>query len=262
MFARRSDCRPGFTLVELLVVIGIIAALIAILLPALTRARESAKRAACLSNIRQLAMGLRMYGQDWKQAIPLGFNNTKQRSFLVWYGGSSSNTDIYRPQWKLWGVVYDAGHVPQPRVLYCPSMTDEAFMYDTPSNPWPHSQKPGDPLPPYGPDLAFATSASYGMRPTKQWYANYNTNWATPRMTRLTDLRNGALLADIVGLPQHVDAGHKTGVNVGYADGSAHWVQRSVFDADLSLHTTYLWNYGSGTADKAQDRIWEAFDRN
>jgi prepilin-type N-terminal cleavage/methylation domain-containing protein len=54
----------GFTLVELLVVIGVIAVLIAILLPVLSRARAQANRAVCLSNIRQLGVGILMYCND------------------------------------------------------------------------------------------------------------------------------------------------------------------------------------------------------
>ena len=64
--------RKAFTLVELLVVIGIIALLISILLPTLSRARESAKKTACLSNARELGNSFRLYAAQYKDVMPIG----------------------------------------------------------------------------------------------------------------------------------------------------------------------------------------------
>lgn len=62
--------KRGFTLIELLVVIAIIAILAAILFPVFSQARESARKATCMSNLKQVGMAIRMYAQDWDGRFP------------------------------------------------------------------------------------------------------------------------------------------------------------------------------------------------
>jgi prepilin-type N-terminal cleavage/methylation domain-containing protein/prepilin-type processing-associated H-X9-DG protein len=63
--------RRGFTLIELLVVIAIISILAAILFPVFARARENARRASCMSNVKQMGLGVMQYTQDYDEMYPL-----------------------------------------------------------------------------------------------------------------------------------------------------------------------------------------------
>jgi prepilin-type N-terminal cleavage/methylation domain-containing protein len=93
----------AFTLVELLVVIAVIAILSALLLPVFAQAREKARQAGCLSNLRQIAMAWSMYVQDHDEAFPPGFYFGVENGAPCFYVGLhravlpyTKNNDIWR----------------------------------------------------------------------------------------------------------------------------------------------------------------------
>lgn len=83
-----TSFRRGFTLIELLVVIAIIAILAAILFPVFARARESARRTACLSNVKQMGTAWMMYVQDYDESFPPSNSPTTDPN--EWHAISSS----------------------------------------------------------------------------------------------------------------------------------------------------------------------------
>lgn len=82
---RKRATRTGFTLIELLVVIAIIAILAAILFPVFAQAREKARQTSCLSNLKQIGIGVMMYAQDYEETFPLGGLNDTNGTLTRWH---------------------------------------------------------------------------------------------------------------------------------------------------------------------------------
>ncbi|HRX84678.1 MAG TPA: type II secretion system protein [Phycisphaerae bacterium] len=135
---RRRKFAGGFTLVELLVVISIIALLIAILLPSLRRARDSAKRLKCLATARSLAQAGNTYAAtDPKEfIIPIGLSYLYKQAYTAFYGwGGRSGKGNLLPQdysQSVWGVgkLMNASRRPLNEILYktgIPQIPDVGF---------------------------------------------------------------------------------------------------------------------------------------
>ena len=218
--------RKGFTLIELLVVIAIIAILAAILFPVFAKAREKARQASCLSNVKQMSLGVGMYVQDWDDTYPpavtgwYAHDNVIQTDpTMPGYYFQTCDSSTVKGNWISWmDLIFP--YVKNLNVYKCPS----AYKND-----WGGHG--------YGYSVAFG---GYGT-----WFIKAGDGYGS--MTTMSDVKrpadavmildtNGNYYATTYYCPSTYLSGigakpdplapHNEGINIGFADGHAKWVLR------------------------------------
>jgi type II secretory pathway pseudopilin PulG len=245
--------RRAFTMIDVLVSITVVAILISIMLPTLGRVNETARRAVCQSNIRQIGLGMIMYADDWKGQLP-------PSQFIPGSNSRSRNAD-YEPQrtvqvrvplasggmgsstsWDGLGLLFQLGYVSAGKVFYCPSHWGEN----------PYSRYAAQ----WSPDGGEITCNFHfrGQGPTRpgSGAAPYGT---TTTALYMIDPAQSSLIADSMQVVS--DYNHKVGVNFFRADLTVHWFADPAGDLLNLLPKT------KEDADAAQSvqEAWQRFDR-
>jgi prepilin-type N-terminal cleavage/methylation domain-containing protein/prepilin-type processing-associated H-X9-DG protein len=193
--SHRSRRFSGFTLVELLVVIGIIAVLIGVLLPALSKAREQANRTKCLANLRSLGQAMIMYANESRDRLP----NCNPPNTSADYAATNQVL-----------VSLAKKYVRNAATFHCPSDVD----------PVPQDITTADPM------LEDSARISYDFY-SIYWRPEFGPRWVRVKQAPLAwDWEGGQAKPDI--LQNHSIKGG----NVVYADGHGIWEERGLWDGD------------------------------
>lgn len=216
----------GFTLIDLVVSIAVIGVLIGILMPSLTKVRESARRVVCSSNIRQLSMGVLMYADDSKANL-LPF--TKFDSGVA-MANEPQEMMILRTsegQWDGLGLLYVGEYLDAPGIFYCPSHHGEHPMQRYIAV-WPR----------------FNTGTVVG-----------NYQFRGGHRATLDGSRTQAVIAD--GMRSVSDYNHQIGANFWRGDMSLHWFS----DPGSTLATVLPLEPNDPAAPAKVDQAWTRLDQ-
>ena len=188
--------RQGFTLLELLVVVSVIALLISVLLPSLTRARDQAKRVHCASNLHQLGIALISYSYEYMDQLPTLYRSGSP--FTTYWMSTPNTGDVNL------GLLANESYSPEPKVYYCVTQNRAAhasLSFNGPDNKWD-----GDLLRSSYPARLVEVPMRRSPNTREPMRANELANWKLP------DYARKVIYSDFIG----VDGFKGGGIIVGY----------------------------------------------
>lgn len=197
MHLKKHGVFSHFTLIELLTVIGVIAVLAALLLPTLTLAREQAYKINCVSNLKQISVGIITYGENFNLEAPLFNYNSNHLAH--------ADHNFIDNQWDGMGVLWRGAYVKDGAVFYCHSNDFTSYREDRTNYVE---------IPPAG--ATVMTSYLYRSPSDLEWDGEVkwkNMNWRCAE---------AAIVSDAWGSRENCDS-HKDGFNIGYGDGHVIW---------------------------------------
>jgi prepilin-type N-terminal cleavage/methylation domain-containing protein/prepilin-type processing-associated H-X9-DG protein len=214
----------AFTLIELLVVIAIIAILAAILFPVFARARENARRASCMSNLKQIGLGVMMYIQDYDGGYPFmyqpypGMPPVRQSSG-TWY-------------WQ--DIIYP--YVKSTQVFFCPSSGGNTYAIDR-NYGVNNFMIQANTNPPFKEPALASASSTYMIMDSGTYYINTDKVSPARQFQWLpgNGLVNSSYCDAVTSTTYHEDCmngRHFDGVNLVYADGHVKWKKVSEISAE------------------------------
>ncbi len=228
---RSSVRRAGFTLIELLVVIAIIAILAAILFPVFAQARAAGRKTRCISNMKQIALGVSLYTTDYDETYPFCASNAVTPTVFWW--------DLLEPYVK-------SGAAPDPTVFGGRKQVDFYSCPDIANRSVPMA--PGDPVPPaFSIPVVLSKSYMVNANLMPNWSNAFaSTGWFPGKISTLSSLDRPAQVVLLV---------HGTGgrVSVGGDDWTSNCVgSESGYPAggppsDPSVYCAARYQHGGGS---------------